>query len=96
MEIRDLSISYPFCKKKKREGNIILRIPGLHLVWTNRSERKKKPWKEHKLQGHFIRSQARWIEQKKILNEDFMASVLQCGLLPEQFKIKEDINSGTQ
>lgn len=28
MEIRDLSISYPFCKKKKREGNIILRIPG--------------------------------------------------------------------
>lgn len=42
MEIRDLSISYPFCKKKKREGNIILRITGLHLVWTNRSERKKK------------------------------------------------------
>lgn len=32
MEIRDLSISYPFCKKKKREGNIILRILGLHLV----------------------------------------------------------------
>lgn len=95
MEIRDLSISYPFCKKKKREGNIILRIPGLHFVWTNRSERKKT-LKAHKLQGHFIRSRARWIEQKKILNEDFMSSVLQCGLLPEQFKIKEDINSGTQ
>lgn len=28
MEIRDLSILYPFCKKKKREGNIILRIQG--------------------------------------------------------------------
>lgn len=28
MEIRDLSMSYPFCKKKKREGNIILRIQG--------------------------------------------------------------------
>lgn len=72
MEIRGLSISYSSHKKKEREKieislvNEITFLESQEHINFELIEQKKsnlENLRKHKLQGHFIRSRARWIEQ---------------------------------
>lgn len=74
MEIRGLSISYSSHKKKEREKieislvNEITSLESQEHINFELIEQKKsnlENLRKRKLQGHFIRSRARWIEQRE-------------------------------